>query len=483
MANSVPTKHRKKSPTQGDLRDWLERIKGRGELKVVDGVHWNLEIGGITQLNWKTRENPALLFDNIQGYPAGYRVLTSSTSTAGRIALTFGLDAVSSESELVETFAQQLPLWLANRQKFHPVPVKGGLVLENVHSGTDVNVLEFPAPFWREHDGGRYIGTGCAVITKSLDLDEINLGTYRIMVHDKATLGLCASPGRHARLHYENYHQNGRDCPIAISLGHHPLIFRSACSDLPPGGEYDFVGAVRGKPVEVIMEEVTGLPVPAHSEIVVAGWCPPGKFLPEGPFGEYTGYYGRQMLYPVIKVERIYHRRSPIILGSPPGRPPNDSSYFLSLMRSAIIQNYLRASGLPDIKRVWVCEVGGPQIMVISLKQRYAGHAKQAALLASQNPAGNDMGRYVIVVDEDIDPMDFQDVLWALAYRSDPAGIDIIRRSKSNPLDPIVPRSASVSMSNVAVIDACKPFERLDDFPREIRLTSDLEQRIEHYLR
>lgn len=466
-----------------DLRSWLDRVKDRNELKVVNGADWNLEIGGITQLNWKTRQNPALLFDRIKGCPSGYRVLTSSTSTPGRIAMTFGMEG-GDERQLLDLFSRQLTRWLAERDNFHPVAVKTGPVLDNVQSGSDVDLLSFPTPFWHEEDGGRYIGTGCAVITRSTDSDEINLGTYRIMLHDRNTLGLFMVPGRHGRIHCENYHQKGRSAPVAISFGHHPLFFRSAAIDLPAGAEYSFIGAVLAQPVEVIREEITGLPVPAHSELVVAGWCPPGKYLPEGPFGEYTGYYGGKAPAPIIEVERVYYRNAPVILGSPPGRAPSDSSYFMAMMGSAVMRNFLTASGIPDVKGVWQCEVGGPQVIVVSVKQRYAGHAKQAALITSQSPTGNNMGRYVIVVDDDINPMDIQDVLWALAYRSDPAtGIDIMRRTRSNPLDPMVPRPASAFSNNVAIIDACKPFERMENFSKEITLNPELEARIEHHLK
>ncbi|MDP2719156.1 MAG: UbiD family decarboxylase [Dehalococcoidia bacterium] len=466
-----------------DLRNWFKEVENRGELKTINGAHWNLEVGGITQLNWKKRPNPALLFDNIKDYPPGFRVLTSSTSTFQRIALTYGIPVSDDEQEVVDSFSRSFPGWIADIGKYPPVQVKDGPVMENSFQGKDIDLFKFPTPMWHEDDGGRFIGTGCAVITRSPDSNEINLGTYRIMLHDHRTMGFFSVPGRHGRIHCENYHQKGEKCPIAVSFGHHPLYFRAAAADLPLGAEYNFIGAVAGSPVEVITEEITGLPVPANSEIVIAGWCPPGKLLPEGPFGEYTGYYGGQHPAPVIEVERIYHRNGPVILGSPPGRAPNDSSYFMSLMCSMVIKNYLITAGIPDIKAVWLCEVGGPQLIVISLKQRYAGHAKQAALIASQSPTGTNMGRYVIVVDEDINPRNIDEVLWALAFRSDPEqGIDIIRRARSNSLDPMVQRPITVFHNNVGIIEACKPFERLETFPKEVTLSPALEAKIKHFL-
>ncbi len=183
-----------------DLRRWLDRISERKQLKIITGADWNLEIGGITQLNWKDRQNPALLFDEIQGYPPGHRVLTGSTSTPERMAITFGL-AFRSERDLPKDFSQKLPEWLGRVSQYHPAVVKTGPVMQNVDSGAAVDLFKFPTPLWHVEDGGRYIGTGCCVITRSPDSEEINVGTYRIMLHDRNTLGLFMVPGRHGRIH------------------------------------------------------------------------------------------------------------------------------------------------------------------------------------------------------------------------------------------------------------------------------------------
>ncbi len=464
-----------------DLRKWMDKVAQMGQLKVIQQADWDLEIGCLTALNWKKNDGPALLFDNIKGYPAGYRVLTSSTSNCSRVALTLGIPTDLPPLEMSRVLRQKLRDWQSQIEMFPPEPVKTGPVLENVQAGNDVDLFQLPAPKWHEQDGGRYIGTADAVVTRDPDTGELNVGTYRVMVSDKKTVCLHMSPGKHGRLHLEKYHAKGEPCPVAISIGHHPLIFRIACIEVPTGSEYSFMGAVRQEPIKVIREEITGLPIPADSEIVIVGWCAPGETRAEGPFGEWTGYYAsKQRPEPAIDVVRLYHRNNPIILGSQPGKGPNDSSFFITLVRSALLHNELEGAGVPDVKSVWCAEVGLQLWIIISIKQRYAGHAKQAALLACQlRTGGAYMGRYVIVVDDDIDVTNMQDVLWALCTRSDPEkDIDIIRKAWSSPLDPTIRKPADDFSNSRAIIDACKPYAWIDEFPQTIEFNPELVDRV-----
>ncbi|MDP2646049.1 MAG: UbiD family decarboxylase [Desulfobacterales bacterium] len=462
------------------LRDWLEMAEAADALVRIDGADWDLEIGALSAISVKRKDCPALLFDAIKGYAPGYRVLTCSTSNHRLLSRTFNISACTSDMDLVKIFKEKIPQWEAALKEFPPRIVATGPVLENVLSGMDVDLLKFPAPKWHEHDNGRYIGTGDAVITRDPDTGAVNIGTYRIKVHDKKTAALFITPGKHGRLHYEKYHSRAERCPVAISIGHHPLLFRVAGIRTPEGCEYNYVGAVQGEPVRVIQEEITGLPIPADSEIVIVGWCPPDKKMPEGPFGEWTGYYAsREEPTPIVEVERIYHRNRPIILGAPPSRPPHDAAYCRTIMGSALLYNELLKNGIPDIQGVWLSEAGLELLIIISLIQRYPGHARQAALFATQNRLSASLGRYVIVVDEDIDPSNIQEVLWAVCTRSDPEkDIDIVRRLWASSLDPIAPRSTRDYFSSRAIIDACKPFEWKDQFPREIQVSPELYRRV-----
>jgi len=462
-----------------DLRKWIGKVESLNELKRVNRADWDLEVGAIGSLNVKRKDCSALLFDNIKDYPPGYRLLTCSVSTPNRVGVTLGLPTGCTDLELLSVLREKLFEWKGHIGKYPPEVVQSGPVLENVDRGKDIDMWKFPTPRWHELDGGRYIGTAHSVITRDPDTGEVNLGTYRVMVHDEKTTALHISPGKHGRLNYEKWHARGEACPVAVSVGHHPLFYCISCVELPVGSEYGFAGAVCGEPVRVIKEEVTGLPIPADSEIVFAGWIPPGKKLPEGPFGEWTGYYGaegKRPETPIIEVERVYYRNQSVLLGTMEDRPPSDSTYYRTLMTSAILYNELVGCGVPDVKGVWISqEAGGQTLIIVSVKQRYAGHAKQAALLTSQLRIGAYMGKYVVVVDEDIDPTDTAQVLWAICTRSEPEkDIDILRRCWSGPLDPAIRKPTKAYFNSRAIIDACKPFEWIDEFPIDIRVSPEL---------
>jgi len=347
--------------------------------------------------------------------------------------------------------------------------VKEGPVTENVMEGKDVNILAFPAPRWFAEDGGRYIGTGSATITRDPEEGWVNLGTYRIMVHDETTLGFYISPGKHGRIHRDKRFQSGEPLKVAISIGHEPLVFLVASNEIPYGvSEYDYMGFVKGEPVEVIQSDLSGLPIPAHAEIVVEGELDPKESRVEGPFGEWTGYYGSSARpEPVLHIKRIFYRNNPVVMGM--------TRRWRSPFRSALLWDELEKVGVPEIRGIWFHEEGGPRLLTaISIKQCYPGHARQVGLLASQVRTGAYLGRFVIVVDEDINPADLSEVLWATTTRCDPEkDIEIVRRCWSGPLDPIIPMSEK-GFNSRAIIDACRPYEWKENFPRACRPPRDL---------
>jgi 4-hydroxy-3-polyprenylbenzoate decarboxylase len=289
------------------------------------------------------------------------------------------------------------------------------------------------------------------------------------------------SPGKHGRQIREKYFKQGKPCPVLVSCGHDPMLFLAGGNELRFGlSEYDYAGGHRGEPFEVIESELYGLPLPAHAEIVLEGEMVPGDVAPEGPFGEFTGYYaGGKSEQPVIRVQRIYHRNEPILTMATPMRPPSDFSYSKCVMKAGMIWDEVERAGLSGVKGVWCHEAGGARMFnVIAIKQAYAGHAKQAALAAASCQSGSYLGRFVVVVDDDIDPTDLFEVLWAMCTRCDPAeDIDILRKMWSGPLDPRIPRGTT--WNSRAVIDACRPFEMLKDFPPVARASRELRREVE----
>ncbi|MBM4297296.1 MAG: UbiD family decarboxylase [Deltaproteobacteria bacterium] len=459
-----------------DLRSWLEEIEALGQLKRVAGASADLEIGIISEINAQ-RRGPALLFDDIPGHRKGFRILTGSTTNARRLSVTLGMGEVATDREMVQRLEGKMGEYERNATGFPPEAVNKGPVLENCWRGDAVNLLDLPAPKWHEHDGGRYLGTGCIVITKDPDSGRVNYGAYRLMLQDKKTVTLHMSPAHHGAINIKKYHERGEAAPVAVSLGHHPLHLVVAGMGIPYGiSEYNYVGAIMGRAVKVIHGEHTRLPFPATSEIAFEGDCPPGQLKDEGPFGEYTGYYasgrGKE---PFIDIKALYHRSDPINLGAAPSRPPHDYSYMLALMKSVSVKESLVKDGIPDVRGVWYHESAGVNFfVVVSIRQRYPGHARQAAYVTSQcQAAGNHLGRYVVVVDDDIDPSNLDEVIWAIGTRSNPErDFEIIRNTYSSPLDPIYPKAAKVFFGSRAIIDACRPYDWIDEFPKVVQASA-----------
>jgi UbiD family decarboxylase len=462
-----------------DLREFLERAAALGQVRTIDGVDWNLEMGGIAEIvNHARSEAPAVLFDNIPGYPTGYRVLSGATNSSKRIALAMNLPLPASPIALVRAYR--------DRMKTHlPIPhrvVASGPVFENVDRDDAVDLYKFPVPQVHEEDGGRYIGTSDLVILRDPDSNWINAGTYRVQVHDRNTVGIYISPGKHGRQIRDKYFERGLPCPVLISCGQDPVITLAANHDVKYGvSEFDYAGGHRGVPVDVVKSEIHGLPMPAHCEIVLEGEMLPDRKSMEGPFGEFTGYYANpQAQQPVVRIRRVYYRSNPIITMAVPMRPPTDLSYGKCSVKSAMIWDEVEKAGLSGVTGVWCHEAGiGRLFNVISIKQAYAGHAKQAAMLAANVQSGNYLGRFVVVVDDDVDCTDMFDVLWVMCTRCDPIeDIDFIRNAWSSPLDPMLGRGAKSYSNSRAVIDACRPFDRIRDFPQVARATPELLARV-----
>ena len=447
-----------------DLRDWLQKVEDLKEVQHVKGANWELELGAITAL-WGA-DKRCLLFDDIPGYPKGFRVLTHSLSSFSRIALTFGIRDVSSKADLVVKCRNLLKSPL-----IAPREVDKGPVFENVDNEKEVDLYKFPAPKWHAHDGGRFLGTGCVVITRDPDTGWVNLGTYRVMIQDANHCGVFMILGKHGRIMLEKYKERRQACPIAISLGHDPLLFLLGGVEIPFGvSEYDLAGGIAGEPLSIIKGPLTGLPIPATAEIVLEGEIPPGAEQAEGPFGEWTGYYGGGLSpKPLMTVKRVAYRNDPIILGAPPGKPPSDNTYFLSPIKAAGVWNELEQAGLPGIKGVWEMEAGGGRmLLVVAIQQMYPGHSKQVGNVAAQCHQGGYSNGFTVMVEDDIDPTNLEEVTWAVCTRVDlERDINVVQGCWTSPVDPMrYPLTSDRDVYNSrAIIDACRPWERRATFP------------------
>ena len=461
---------------QTDLRAFLAAVADGGEVRHVAGAHWDRELGAVTEVLYREKvdKSPLLLFDEVPGYARGMRCLYGMLGSPLRLALGLGIDPEQSGDRrtMLDTYRRRI-------RSHEPIPpriVDDGPVMENVDSDGDVDILKFPVPIHHEHDGGRYIGTACGVVTRDPDTGRINVGTYRVQVNGPDIATSYISNGKQGRIQRDKYLKAGKPCPMAIVVGIDPATYiaaRYTLSDNVP--ELDWAGGLVGRPIECIEGELTGLPFPANSEIVLEGEVSPDETAMEGPFGEWTGYYaGDAREEPVIRIKRVYYRNDPILTCAASQKPPHSHLFERCFIRSAGLLDSLEGAGIPDVKGVWVHQAGaGRTFVVVAIKQRYFGHANQAGLVASQvNPTGY-VGRYVVVVDDDIDPTDMQDVIWAMGTRSDPkTDFTILDRNWSSRLDTMV--TDEKLYNSRVVIDACIPYERIETFPRVAQTSPEL---------
>jgi UbiD family decarboxylase len=453
-----------------DLREWLREADKLGELKTVLGASWKDEIGLASDVVIPSDDGPAIIFDEVPGCPKGFRLLIN-VFAGKRRGMTLGFPQGLSKQELSQAYFEH---YQKKQQHIPPVVVEDGPIFQNMLTSDAVDINKFPTPIWHANDGGRYIGTGCYSVTMDPDERWINVGCYRAMIQDQRSVSLLIVPGKHGYMHREKYFRRGEKMPLVIVVGGDPLFFFMAGTEHPYGlCEYDIVGGMRRKPVELVRGKITGLPFPASAEIVLEGFLNNDNRKNEGPFGEWTGYYASdESAQPVLEIEAVYHRNDPIILGVPPlGGGSDEMARYRAIMRSAMLKHELHGAGVPDVTQVWCHEVGASRMLHgIAIKQRYPGHAKQVGVLASSCGSTVYGCKMVIVVDDDIDVSNFEQLMWAMVTRCDPAtSIDILRRMRTSPADPrLLPEQRKMKdlTNSRMVVDATRPYDWRDKFPR-----------------
>ena len=464
-----------------DFRSFIEEAKKISDYRIIEGADWDAEIGALVESTAElVPQPPMLIFDKVKGYPAGYRVCSLPYAAYRRVALALGLPTDKSKLETLRMAARKVK----NAEPIAPKEVSTAPLFENRLKGGDVNLLKFPALRFHENDGGRYFGPGGGLTNCDPDSRYVNTGTYRMQLHDRNTLGLWMSPGQNGRQICAKYWQQGKSCPVVASYGQHPLVFMPSYTKVPYGrSEMEISGGLIGRALEVVRGPVTGLPIPASSEIAIEGEIPPPseEARPEGPFGEWPGYYsggttGTGENQPIIRVKAIYHRNDPILEDEAPLWP---GAVKMDLHISAgVLWDQLESAGIQDIAGVYNHT---SYLTVVSIKQKYAGHAKQAGTAALSCAAANRNGRYVVVVDEDIDPTNIKEVLWAMMTRVDPpTNIDIIEGCWSTPLDPRMPpekRDNKDHTNGRAIFYAVRPFAWKEKFPKVSRSSRELRER------
>ncbi|MFH0914763.1 MAG: UbiD family decarboxylase [Chloroflexota bacterium] len=465
-----------------DLREYIHKVEEIGEYRLIEGANVEEEIGAITHLVSEMPNSPLLMFDKIKGYPPGFRVASNLFTTHRRTALALGFPLETKGIDLVRAFRdknEKLSL-------IPPVEVKSGPVMENVLTGDKVDLLKLPSPKWHELDGGPYIGTGSMIVMRDPEDNWVNVGCYRVQVHGKNRATIHIVPSHQGDIIQKMWWKKGKACPAVVTCGQDPISWLGACWPAPWGiSEYDFVGGWNGKPLEVVKGITTGLPFPATSELALEGELVPPEVetIPEGPFGEWPGYYATgKVSRAAFRVQAVMHRNDPINQGNPPHRLPAVWSIGRHIQRAATVWSELDRQ-IPGVKGVWMVEDGTACcMMVISLKQEYPGHAKQAALTAAGTQMAAQALHYIIVVDDDIDPSNIGQVIWALATRADPQdSINIITGHLSSFLDPSIPpekRKRGDSTTSLAIILAVRPYHWKDQYPPAIEVSPEVAKKM-----
>ncbi len=429
-----------------DLREYVARLEAEGEIqRITKEVDWNLEAGAIARRALDLKA-PAPFFQKLLGFPAGYSILASQWSAStdasryfAKLALAFDLPPDISATNLVE---EVIKIW--KRPPIEPVVVSSGPCQEEIHTGDDINLFEFPVPFIHQGIGGRYIGTFDTCISRDPETGWTNWGMYRIMVHDERTLGFFwHQPQTHMALHYRKYEQQNKPMPFAIVLGTEPITPIISCRRLPPQvNEADVIGGIRGKAVELVKCQTVDLEVPATAEIVIEGEILPRERKLEGPFAETPGYFSLDSsgLRAIGKVTTITHRHHPILPLLLAGTPPNDDFMMNAVMRSALATDYLRTQGFP-VKMVYFHPEVGPQMALIATQVPFANFAKHLATVLIGQAGGREVRPHVMVFDEDVDVTNLGEAMFALATRCSPAhGISVINDLHIGQLAPFLSR-------------------------------------------
>lgn len=442
-----------------DLRDFLKLLEQHGELqRIREEVDWHLEMGAITRRCYDIG-GPAVLFEKVKGYPKGYRALGAPLggsqrpghSLFARTALALGLPPESPAKGIMDAYLER------RGRPIKPVVVTKSALKENILLGDDVDLLKFPVPLIHDGDGGRYIGTWHTVITKDPDSSWVNWGMYRLMVHDRNTMGCLFPQQQHIGQIYQKYEAKNLPMPAAVAIGGQPVIPIVSCVQLPPYvSEVEIAGGLQGGPIQLVKCETVDLEVPASAEIVLEGEVLPHERRVEGPFGEYMGYEaGKASPKPVFKVNAITYRRDPILAFSNMGMPVHEGQTATALIKGAEVYAELKKMGLP-VRGVYYPPYGVGHMGVVSTETPFVNFARRVAHAVWATKPGL-FTYYIVVVEADVDPTNMDEVLHAIVTKCHPvSGIHPVPHTPGFPvLLPFLPPKERLLGDAAGVIFDC----------------------------
>ncbi|MEM7008820.1 MAG: UbiD family decarboxylase [Thermodesulfobacteriota bacterium] len=411
-----------------DLREYLKILDSLSELQQIDvEVDWDLEIGAIIRRAYDLR-SPAPLFNKIKDIEDGFRVLGGSAGLSsqpeikfGRIAASLGFEPSADINEIVGKITDAI-----EKDGIPPQLVDSGVCQENVILGDDIDLFKLPTPHIHSGDGGRYINTWGTVIVQTPDKSWTNWSINRIMLLDKNRMTGLVPPQQHLGIIHQKWTDMGEPTPFALALGAPPAVpFFSGMPLRENVSEIQVMGALYGQGVEVVKCKTVDLEVPANSEIIIEGTITATERVPEGPMGEFAGYMGaHDTPQPVYNVTAITYRDKPILPVVWAGVPVEDTQTCCGTMYSAAILHELRDNNFP-VSSCFLLFESAAHLLVVTVPRPCQSMedthdlTHQAKNIIFRSKPGVDIPK-VLLVDDDIDPSDVDQVMWAMATRVHP---------------------------------------------------------------
>jgi len=431
-----------------DLRSFMDQLDQNGELvRVGDDVDVEFDIGN----RLFTAKEKALLFEHVKNYP-GWKVLGQAPANIRHIALAFG----TKPNRVVNEFSRRVDQGL-----IPGAMVPAGPAQDVIVKGGEVNLLDMPIHVIGERDPGRYIAGGLCIV-RDPDTGTRNMAFHRLQVKDGNKLGIFMVEGRHTWQIHQKYEAMNKPMPMAVMIGHHPMYyFAAAFTGSVDLDEMAVAGALLQKPVELIKCKTIDMEVPAYSEIVLECEILPHIREDEGPFSEFSDYYGERQERPVVIVKAITRRKDAIYKALQSSGHTESIFYNALPMAAAIYRDLRNVAGYVNLKDV-SCLWGSTFNVVVQMTPRFYGEAKQVLLAAVSSLYSHQ--KVAVAVDEDVDIYNPQDVAWAIATRVNPSeDISLIAGVRGHPLDNSLPEVVKPGLTtwhrlgSRALIDATKP--------------------------
>ncbi|WMP19337.1 4-hydroxy-3-polyprenylbenzoate decarboxylase [Thiothrix lacustris] len=417
-----------------DLRDFIQQLEKMGELKrITVEVDPYLEMTEIADRVLRSG-GPALLFENPKGHCIP--VLANLFGTPRRVALGMGEESTEALREVGKLLAllkqpdppkgfkdafNSLPIF-RKVLDMAPKVVSKAACQQVVVEGDKVDLSKLPIQHCWPGDAAPLITWGL-VITKGPEKKRQNLGIYRQQVIGKNRVIMRWLSHRGGALDFREFQQAnpGKPFPVAVAIGTDPATILGAVTPVPDTlSEYAFAGLLRGSRTELVKAIGSDLQVPASAEFVLEGHIYPDDMAPEGPYGDHTGYYNEIDSFPVFTIERITHRKDPIYHSTYTGRPPDEPA-ILGLALNEVFVPILQKQ-FPEIVDFYLPPEGcSYRMAVVSIKKQYPGHAKRVMMGVWSFLRQFMYTKFIIVVDDDVDTRKWEDVIWAMTTRMDPA--------------------------------------------------------------